>query len=535
MLMQIRCDKFAKDFKTINFHKGLNIIFGSSGNSSASGKSTFLRIIDFAFGEDLYLTLGEDIKNKIGNHLIFFTFLFDDQYFYFSRELFHPNIVRRHDKYGMIADEMSLEDYRIFLREQYGLPVSMNDFIRHFFRIYGRENVFEGRFAFSDSKETGKDARNFLLRLFGNGNLLEDIEEFESKTAVKNKKITPVFLEKLSKKIETNKEEIEKLKKNLSELTSKNGDIGIEFLGFDSKTLEDVLALKREITILVRNSALLKSKLESVKNGNIDFLSEKAEKDFNELKNFFPSVNLKKFEEIADFHVQIRKILREESREETERLLRIIANYEDKISSLKKEIESKGINDALSKKIFSKVVDFSKQIECLESDNQSLESHLEQCREYLSEKEEFDTLINKKEACSNRMVDKINNEIHSLNLAVSGDQSLSPKLKISKNDDFNLSNPNDTSEGTAYKNVVLYDLSLLRLTKIPALIHDSNILKPVDNEEFVKIINAYQGSEKQIFIVADRSNLEIPEKFSVIKLSSEQPLFGFSWSNKLQD
>ena len=77
MLVEIRCEKFAKEFQTISFHNGLNTVLGSTGGSNALGKSTFLWIIDYAFGGEYYCSSGSDVKQNVKDHTIFFTFLFD--------------------------------------------------------------------------------------------------------------------------------------------------------------------------------------------------------------------------------------------------------------------------------------------------------------------------------------------------------------------------------------------------------------------------------------------------------------------------
>ena len=52
------CDKFINHGiprGRISLHAGLNTVMGSSNGSNSIGKSTFLMIIDFAFGGDDYV------------------------------------------------------------------------------------------------------------------------------------------------------------------------------------------------------------------------------------------------------------------------------------------------------------------------------------------------------------------------------------------------------------------------------------------------------------------------------------------------
>ena len=100
MLTEIRCDKFAADHQTVSFRKGLNTVLGSSNGSNALGKSTFLWIIDYAFGGDSYCGSGSDIRQNIGDHTVFFTFCFDGENHHFSRSTLAPTTVCRCDKAG---------------------------------------------------------------------------------------------------------------------------------------------------------------------------------------------------------------------------------------------------------------------------------------------------------------------------------------------------------------------------------------------------------------------------------------------------
>ena len=88
MLIEIRCDKFMDNGKVrdpIQFERGLNTIIGASRASNSIGKSTFLMIIDFAFGGRDYVTLNNDVERNVEIHEIKFTFQFGERKYYFSR------------------------------------------------------------------------------------------------------------------------------------------------------------------------------------------------------------------------------------------------------------------------------------------------------------------------------------------------------------------------------------------------------------------------------------------------------------------
>ena len=62
MLKRVTCDKFKT--QPSEFHKGLNVVLGSSGGSNAIGKSTFLLILDFVLGGDDYIKSAKDVFER---------------------------------------------------------------------------------------------------------------------------------------------------------------------------------------------------------------------------------------------------------------------------------------------------------------------------------------------------------------------------------------------------------------------------------------------------------------------------------------
>ena len=79
MLKEIFCDRFISNGKIrepILFHEGLNTILGSETGSNSIGKSTFLMILDYAFGGMDYIEKSTDVHKNVGPHRICFLFEF---------------------------------------------------------------------------------------------------------------------------------------------------------------------------------------------------------------------------------------------------------------------------------------------------------------------------------------------------------------------------------------------------------------------------------------------------------------------------
>lgn len=97
----------------------------------------------------------------------------------------------------------------------------------------------------------------------------------------------------------------------------------------------------------------------------------------------------------------------------------------------------------------------------------------------------------------------------------------------------------DTGTGTSYKGLVVFDLSVLELTQLPIIVHDSVVLKQIADEAIETILMKYQSIGKQVFIALDKAPsytgpaTEILEKTTVLSLSKDgNELFGRSWNDK---
>ena len=90
--------------------------------------------------------------------------------------------------------------------------------------------------------------------------------------------------------------------------------------------------------------------------------------------------------------------------------------------------------------------------------------------------------------------------------------------------------------GSGRSGLVVYDLAVLNLTKLPILVHDSVVLKQISDDAIEKIIELYSTCGKQVIIALDKQD-SYSEKTSallsnaaVLKLAKGgQELFGRSW------
>lgn len=197
----------------------------------------------------------------------------------------------------------------------------------------------------------------------------------------------------------------------------------------------------------------------------------------------------------------------------------------------------KEISDAenLSQVILFKFAEIQKQIEMLNVQNSFYD------RKEILENEKKDT-EERREAIRNQQINRMQNMINikmeELNDIIYGGTKVAPTLSISKNQ-YVFETADDTGTGTCYRGMVLYDLSILQLTCLPILVHDSVVLKQIEDIAIEKILEFYDKSEKQIFIALDKvssystKSQEILKRNRVLQLGIEgNELFGRSWSKK---
>ena len=539
MLKEIQCDKFAPDHQTIQFNSGLNTALGSKGGSNAIGKSTFLWIIDYAFGGESYYSLSYDIKKEIGTHTIYFTFEFEGQTHYFYRTTDDPKNVYRSDKDRHFITKLTLDEFRGFLFQEYkvNLPaLTFSEITERFFRIYGRENTLEKYPLLAKPREQDEKAVDFLLKLFGHYKILAAIKSMEEELGIRASQIKSRQRQKVDlEKIESNQKTIESLRKRLQNLMKNSEEAQLAVFGFDTQTFERITAVQKELNSFIRKRNRLQSQLNAIRNNIAGSKSETAS-EFISLVHFFPNTNIKAFEEIEHFHMKIREILGEEMDQEIERLQPLIDQYDKEINRLNRKIEESGLAKEMSERVLSQCVNVSKNIDRLEEETVEL-IHQKKLQEARAEAEQkLEKLLQQQTEKLGEIQEDINLRMEIINGVVTEQHETSPLLQINHQKEIVFKTPGNTSEGAAFKSLVVYDLSVLELRPVPALIHDSNILKRIEDIHLEHILERYQSSRRQIFIAFDKADSatknarKIIEDTAILHLSDGNELFGRSWS-----
>lgn len=542
MLSEIRCDAFksyGKTRDTVVFHPGLNTVLGGAAANNSIGKSTFLLIIDYCFGGETYGK--SDIKNHVGDHTICFAFEFDGKKYYFSRTVSQKKIVNVCDSNYQMLETMKLDDFKNFLYEHYCPEVedaTFREVTGRFFRIAGKKNDTINN-PLNEGSPSMEPAVVALEKLFGLyryvGALRKQLKESEDKkkayAQARKLQLVPHAITR-KKQYDDNVEKIKELEKKLSELTQ---DTDQELLQKELQRKDSAAEVNSQLQGMKRQYKKLASQYRIVtKNMDESFVT--TETDLQRLAAYFPTVNIKRIEEVEAFHRELSGILTSQMSEEAAGLQALIRAATAEIQKLEAQLAELGIPLQVPKSFLEQYSDIERQIAGLRSQNEAFDNtkkfkdDVDVTKKDLTESER--TVLDQLEA-------KINAQMVRFNDFIYEEEREAPVIKFENGKKYSFTTPRDGGTGTAYKSLVVLDMSILELTDLPAIAHDSSIFKNIGDEPIDKIMELYMKSKKQVFIAFDKEQAysqrtgEILNDTAVLRLNEGgDELFGYSWAKK---
>lgn len=546
MLKMIRCDKFMENGHIrppIVFHKGLNTILGSNTGSNSIGKSTFLMILDFVFGGDDYIEKSTDIHESIGEHTIEWQFIFNDINYFYSRSTKEYTKVNICNSSFETLKVISVDTYCEILSKEYQLDLpglTLRNAVGRFIRVFGRDTTNENKPLRNAVKEKEKNEIEGLIKLCGRYSEIEKLSKETDEAKGKERTFknannySYLRMAKNKKEYKSNVMQIEQLEKNKEELIRKS-EQGL--LDLSSLQSEEIEKLKNELSIYKRQRTRLLSKIRNYEIDN-NFFKPSFERNFGELLEFFPNCNLKKIDEIEAFHTKLTSVLNKEISENKNNIQSMIESLNEKISEVEKRISEVNKIPNISIAILKEYSSVQKDLQILQDSNNNYNTLNELTKNRKDLVESLNSTIIK---VSENVQNDLNNTMNKLNNYIYDGKRTSPIIEIIDATHYNFKTPLDNGTGTKNRGLVIFDLSMLELTNLPIVVHDSIILKHIEDYAIEKILELYSRSEKQIFIALDKetSYSNISQKIlndnNVLRLQANGgELFGYSW-NKIEN
>lgn len=543
MLAEVACDKFIDEGTPrdpIKFKPSLNVILGSSDGSNSIGKTTFLLIVDFAFGGNTYAKSETTIAN-VGPHRINFSFEFDGERYYFSRSPVDTDVVWVCDAAYAKTDEISLREFNSWLAKRYELDECGGTFrglTSNFMRVYGKDNYDVARPLAANPHEQQVEGVKRILRLFGEYGSIDEAQrrlddaERAKKTYADSLKREFIASARGKREAKQNSERIAELQSQIDEMEAMEHDNLSEL---DPIVADRVASLKSDLSCLRRRKTMLASQ-QKMMESDAELGRFRKTKSFDKLLTFFPDANLKTLEEVEAFHAKLTRNLSEVRRAQADCLRNEIQAVEDEISVVEDSIREMGSTSNLTKAVLRRYSEISAQIQRLEGANASFEKKGELAKDVAALKARRNELIG---AALSSVQAKMNDSLVQLNGFVCGTEANGPRLSLMSPKSYSFGIPNDTGTGSQTRALALFDLSLLKLTPLPAIALDTVSIKQVGDEPWLKILDLYRDNDKQVFITFDKaesySGGKIPEAVEdniVLELSRGHELFGRSWASE---
>lgn len=528
----------------IRFKEGLNVILGKEDGANSIGKSSAMLAIDFAFGGNTYLK--SDGVKHIGHHIIFFAFMFNDKKHFFARSTREPDkIFFCNEKYDLIGAHWTKNEFVDWLKVQYQMDfdgLSFRNTLSSFFRIYGKDNTDERRPLRGISGSDMEKSISMLVALFDRNrdiqvhrqNLAEEKKKLDVFKAARKYQFVPNLVGGKDK-YEKNIAIIKELEIQLNTLTEQA----------DQGHTEEEIEKGKQKALLDAQRLMLESELQSQKRKlklvtmSLEYGLYPTEADFSALQEFFPGVNLRKLYEVEIYHQKLASILDEQFSMEQKSIESEVSSLEQKLDEIHDQMNKLGFVGNISKEFLDKHAEIKGQIATLQVQNEAFLT----LKGLQDAKSRADKALKRSiESILLEIENELNDKMREFDAQLHSESHKPPYLRFDSYNRYKFETPDDTGTGSNYKSMIIYDLAVLFSTALPAIAHDSLILKNISDDAIDGIMKIYDRSPKQIFIAFDKQaayttdTQDILERNCVLRLSDKnRELYGKSWNKEEQD
>ncbi len=536
MLIDIRSQKFRTGI--VSFHSGLNVILGDANATNSIGKSTMLMVVDFAFGGKDLLEHNADVMNELGHHDYFFTFKFDDEIHRFCRDTSQPDTVYRCGVDFKLGPPMALEGYTAFLRQAYEVELpdlSFRTLVGLYTRVWGKDNLDPATPLHIVPNKSGEECVDNLIKAFDRWATIRDIalaldnreKELKAWGAAKSHRVIPVIQKKgydeNQKSIATLERELSDIRVNLARYTANVSEV----------INRELLELKEQKDRLLALRLTLASRLQRVQSNLRENRAARSE-NFQELVRFFPTIDQDRLARVGEFHTGVARILRSELDASQTQIEAQLAAIDQELVSLD-ECMARSLNTVEAPAaLVDRIAEVATKIKGAREENGRYEHEAGLRAETKRLKED---LQREKERILVVLEKTINDGMRRIMTERFGPDRKSPCLALRERS-YNFEVEEDTGTGVAYAGLVLFDLTIFLLTRLPILVHDTVIFKHIENDSVSRFLPVYLETTKQSFVAMDEIEKYGPEtsafltEHCVLQLDAKNLLYVKDWRSR---
>ncbi|PMU09857.1 MULTISPECIES: DUF2326 domain-containing protein [unclassified Pseudomonas] len=540
MLKQVKCNLFNQT--PIEFHAGLNIVLGDDEAKNSIGKSSALLVIDFAMGGNSLLVDDAGVIKVLGSHSYEITFDFGGAPLFVTRSTEQPDVVYVCDSNHVKQDEISLEAYREKLKSLYDLSElesSFRSIVGPFARIWNKGEADPDHPLAGASKERLSAGVARLLDLFERtGDVSVEravLQTLKEKKDLMRKSMTAEIIPRITMtKYKSNNQLI---KTNVQAISDIKDNFAGAITAYEALFDEKLRAIQQTKNEMINQRNLISARREKLQR-DISGVSPRLAANIALVAEFFPEADLERLEQVEQFHAKIGKLVSKELKSELELLVanesEIIGLITDLDQQIKFTLKAKGTPTDL----FAKVFELKEVTDKAREENKFFEQKVSIDDSEAASKTRLDAIYDKIfleiEGTINQKLEKFNNIVY-------GPERNPSQLRIKNANSYSFTSPLDTGTGKSYAGLVGFDLSMLSLTRLPFVIHDSMIYKNIEiaaTEHIIRILASFK--QKQIFLAFDEAKKfssvtqQLLQTNKVLQLHRDKLLYTKDWRAKVK-
>lgn len=548
MLVEIYCDKFKTGGKNgevrppITFHEGLNAVIGDEDRSNSIGKSTLLMIIDFVFGGKDYIAKCTAVQDNVKEHNICFTLRFEGVEYSFMRNTVKYNkVIKCNRQYIPLEGEnsMTIDEYTAFLGKMYGMQfeeLTWRGLMSKHIRIHGRDTMDASRplQEAKDGRQTDDIKR--YLKQFERYAIVEKqinqakVAEDEKEAFRKSVSFNHIRMASSNKEYKANKTKIAELQIKENEL-AENSSKGL--LDLSSMQAQQLSELNSNLISYNRQRARVQTQLNSLRREMVEG-KKTFKRSYSDLEKFFPGVEFKTIAEIEKFHQVLSKVLQDEFKESEADLATTYIMLGNEIAKIKEQIAKIKNIPNVTQAVLKEYARITTELNNLQAANENYKTFnglKKTAKDYANARDE---IIVKQ---LSEIQDIVNNKMKEITTQIVRDKKLiSPALHLEKISSYSFDTKGDDGSGAGQRGLITFDLANMEVSDIPFVIHDADLMDPVEKPiltELIKYYDSVKNQKKQAFVsfrsyefYAEEIRPTI-EKCKVIQLEANgQELFG---------
>lgn len=557
MLVEIYCDKFktgGKDGEVrppITFHEGLNAVIGDEDRSNSIGKSTLLMIIDFVFGGNDYINKCTAVQDNVKEHNICFTLRFEGIEHSFMRNTVKYNeVIKCNRQYIPLKDEnpMMIDEYTAFLGKMYGMQfegLTWRGLMSKHIRVHGRDTMDASR-PLQEAKDgrQSDDIKRYLKQFERYAIVEKQINqakaaEDEKEAFRKSVSFNHIRMASGDKEYKANETQIAELQIKENEL-AENSSKGL--LDLNSMQAQRLSELNSNLISYSRQRARVQSQLNSLRREMIEG-KKTFKRSYSDLEKFFPGIEFKAIAEIDKFHQGLSKVLQDEFKESEADLATTYVMLGNEITKIKEQIaEIKNIPN-VTQAVLKEYARITTELNNLQAANENYKTFDELKKTAKNYAETRDEIIARQ---LSEIQDIVNKKMKEITTQIVRDKKLiSPVLQLEKMKSYSFETKGDDGSGAGQRGLITFDLANMEVSNIPFIVHDADLMDPVEKPvltELIKYYDSVKNQKRQAFVsfrsyefYAEEIRPTI-EKCKVIQLEANgQELFGWAWNKEKEN